>query len=230
LLILRLELVLVELPFATSKSYLWRNTTFSIPDFTATLNAVNGLLRNNKYICRVNAPAILIGSQDAQIVEFLCDSSSIPAVALATADIRRYGYGAVEKKPYAPLFTDVNMTFMMDGMSKTYNFLYDWISLIINYRFTNDQDAAGGITSTTGILPNQHPYELAYKDDYATTIQLMLFDPTAPDVPNLQVNLRDAYPTFLGDLPLNWASTDPYIKIPVTFTFMDWYVQTGKQA
>jgi hypothetical protein len=169
-------------------------------------------------------PALFGGSgTTSQLIEFLCDSASIPAVALATADVRRYGYGAVEKKPYAPLFTDVNLTFMLDGNAETYNFIYAWISLICNFRWTTNESGGGGITTPTGILPNQNPYELAYKDDYVSTVKIKVYDPTAPPEPNLQVNLRDAYPTFLGDLPLNWASDDPYIKVPVTFTFMDWY-------
>jgi hypothetical protein len=35
--------------------------------------------------------------------------------------------------------------------------------------------------------------------------------------------LRDAYPIFIGDVQLSWESKNEYMKIPVTFAFMDWY-------
>ena len=199
---------------------------FDIQDFSSQLNAGNGVLRNNKYLVTIPQAQALVGTtqgQQASLLQFWADSASIPAAALATADIRRYGYGAVEKKPFAPLFTDVNLTFICDGNAETWNFFYNWISLVCNFRWATTQsgDAGGGIQDVTGVIPNQHPYELAYKTDYIADAHIQVYDPTGQL--QMEIVLREAYPIFLGDLPLNWASTDAYIKIPVTLTFFDWY-------
>ncbi len=204
---------------------------FDIAKFTKNMGAAGGLLRNNKYIVNINPPPLVARIPGMTNIinnlgqmEFLVDSASLPSAALMTNDIRRYGYGAIEKKPLAPLFTDVDMSFMLDGNVGIYKILYQWINMIVNYRWTTGADAGGGITSATGLLnDNNNPYELAYKNEYATTIEIGLYDARGLATPNLSTNLRDAYPTFLGDIPLNWASTDPYIRVPVAFTYMDWY-------
>ncbi len=206
---------------------------FDIAQFNINLGNVGGLLRNNKYIVNINPPPILTSNVPTMSsvinnlgqIEFLCDSTSLPAAALITNDIRRYGYGPIEKKPLNILFTDIDMSFMMDGQIGIYNIIYQWINIISNFKWTTNEDGGGGITTATGFLnSNNSPYELAYKNEYATTMQIGVYDARGRSTPNIAINLRDAYPTFLGDIPLNWASTDPYIRVPVTFTFFDWYI------
>jgi hypothetical protein len=199
---------------------------FEIPEFMANLNAQGGVLRNNKFLCIIPMSPGQAGITQAEMttMQFFCEAANIPAAALATADIRRYGYGPMEKKPYAPLFTDVNLSFICDAKATTWNFFYKWINFINNFRFVPDQkgDSGGGLTQPTN-KSKALPYELQYKDAYVSPVSLFVLDQTAPQTPNIGIVLRDAYPTFLGELPLNWGSKDDYIKVPVTLTFIDWF-------
>jgi hypothetical protein len=72
-----------------------------------------------------------------------------------------------------------------------------------------------------GVLPGQNPWELAYKYEYVSDVEVIVFNEQGNDV--LTVVLREAYPTFVGDVQLNWGDTNNIARIPVTMTVYDWY-------
>jgi hypothetical protein len=65
-------------------------------------------------------------------------------------------------------------------------------------------------------------YELAYKDDYAVDIRISVFKENTEEV--IKIVLRQAFPTDIGDIQLNWNDTNDYMRIPVSFTYTDWYI------
>jgi hypothetical protein len=65
--------------------------------------------------------------------------------------------------------------------------------------------------------------ELAYKDDYAVDIKISVFKENTEEV--IKIVLRQAFPTDIGDIQLNWNDTNDYMRIPVSFTYTDWYTE-----
>lgn len=149
-------------------------------------------------------------------LEFHCEATNLPGVRLMTTEIRRHGYGVVEKKPYVPIFTDINLMFRSDSKGLLYKFFQSWIKMIINF------DGRDSINSVNGSIRGQALYEVAYKNSYSSTIEISVFDPNG-EIP-ITITLVEAYPIFLGEIPLAWAAVNDYIKIPVQFTFRDWYI------
>ena len=184
-----------------------------------------GVLKNNKFFVRMYSPrgfsssgntdAALLASTTVRFLEFWCESTNLPGVSLSTTEVRRYGYGAMEKKPYVTVTNDVTMSFIGDGKGIIWSYFQNWIKLIVNY------DMRNGITKESGILRNQSPFELAYKEEYAVDIHISVFDDAGNEI--IHVVLRDAYPTFVGDIQLNWGDTNSLMRVPVTFSFFDWY-------
>lgn len=197
---------------------------FNVNNFRAELSK-KGVMKNNKFFVRMYSPrgfsnsgnrdAALLASDTVRFLEFWCEGTNIPGVSLSTTEIRRYGYGAMEKKPYVTLSNDITMSFIGDAKGIIWAYFQNWIKLIVNY------DMRNGITGSTGILRNQKPFELAYKDDYAVDIHISVFDDVGNE--SIHVVLRDAYPTFVGDIQLNWGDTNSLMRVPVTFSFFDWY-------
>jgi hypothetical protein len=159
--------------------------------------------------------ADLVGQARSGIVSMWCESAELPGVGLDVYPVRRYGYGAIEKKPFAPLFTDSHLVFRSDGTGFVHTFLHAWMRVAINY------DHSGSIGDASGAIPNQHVYELGYKTDYMQDVSITQFDDAGTAI--LQVVLREAYPVYVGDVPLNWGSIDEYSRIPATFTYIGWY-------
>lgn len=152
-----------------------------------------------------------------QDLHFMGEATNIPGVSLATTEIRRHGYGVIEKKPYVPIFTDINVVFRSDKKGELYYFFQTWMKMIVNF------DGRASINSVTGVLPGQSLYEVAYKENYSATIAIYVMDNQGNEP--LQIMLTEAYPIFLGEIPLAWQATNDYVKIPVRFTFKDWYLE-----
>lgn len=188
---------------------------FDIAQFRAYINNV-GVLKPNKFLVRIFSPRGFASLPDyfntARQLEFWCEAANVPGVQIQTHDVRRYGYGPTEKKPVSPVFTDVRCSFFADGEGQIWTFFQQWLRLINNY------DMSDGIRSSTLV---QQPFELAYKHEYVSDIHIISYDEAGNE--KIHVVLQEAFPIFVGDIQLNWQDNNQIMRIPVTFTFFNWF-------
>jgi hypothetical protein len=182
-----------------------------ISGFRSTINNLGGLQRSNQFYVTIPNPRILQGDIGPITLPFLTESAVLPGVSLATSEIRRYGYGPTEKKPYAPVFTDQQMTFLGDGSGVVHKFFYKWMNGIIKY----DEFPRGRPGYN-----NVRPFEVEFKRNYAVDITISCIDEIEKKI--IEVTLYDAFPIFVGDVALNWADNDSFVRFPVTFTYYKW--------
>jgi hypothetical protein len=212
---------------------------FDISTFRSTISR-KGLLPTNKFLVRFTPPKGLLsnisqidtksfgdGATDSQStltteLSFHCDSVVIPGLVLLTAESRRYGYGPNEKRPFTAIYSDVPMSFLVDGNGDNIRFFHNWLKLIHNH------DNRDGLRVASGISANQYAFESSYKIDYVTNIEILVFNneggsnkEEATEV--LCVTLRDAFPTTILDVPMNWADNNNLMRLPVVFTCFDFY-------
>jgi hypothetical protein len=199
---------------------------FNINELAAEV-ARSGVMRNNKFLVEFPMPLSLQNTtgfaqlmDTNRVLSLYCEGANLPGVALLTEEIRRYGYGPNEKKPYTSIFTDTNLTFRGDSDGNIWSFMNAWMKCAINYEYQT------GMNTLSGPVPNQYPHEVGYKLDfannegYATDVMIRVFDDSG--IETMRVKLREAFPIFVGDIPLNWSSRSDYIRIPVTLSFFDW--------
>jgi hypothetical protein len=189
-----------------------------INKFRSTISAKNGLLRTNKFYVEIGPPPMMAGAGNevAKIIPFLTEATNVPGMSLATSEIRRYGYGPIERKPYAPVFTDQTFTFLGDGTGQVHQFFYSWMNGIVK----SDRMPY----SSFGVGYNGlRPFEVEYKSEYATDIRITVLDEANKKV--IVVILHEAYPIFMGDTALSWADNDNIMRFPVTFTFFNWSLE-----
>jgi len=195
----------------------------SVNKFRASIAANNGLARLNRFFIDFNIPNSMRahddhgGVEDREIifdVPFLAESVNLPGVSFATTEIRRYGYGPIERKPYMPIFVDNTISFLGDGKGRMYKFLYTWMNTIIKF----DEMPSGKTGSN-----NARPFEVDFKNDYSVDITIITVDEANNKI--IELKLYDAYPIFMGDIQMNWGSNDDVMRIPVTFTFFNWKMQ-----
>lgn len=181
------------------------------------LNKLNGVSRPSLFYVKINPPLFLNAvGKVTEDLQFLTESCSLPGISLATTDIRRFGYGPTEKKPYAPIFTDQTMTFLGDGRGTVHKFFYQWLNGMVKFNSPN------GDTSLTvkGSAYGVPTFEVAYKTQYRTDIEIVTYDELHRQI--IIVKMYDAYPIFMGDVALNWNDTDSIMRIPITFSYFNW--------
>ena len=192
---------------------------FNVENFKSELNKRNGVMRNNKFLLTFATPAVLRnngpGLSINRSIEFWCESVNLPGYQLMQHDTRRWTYGPAEKRPFAPNFQSLQCSFIADGKGEIWTFFNDWLQSILPH----DTDQGFNTRSTFG----GYPYELAYKIDYVTELNIAVFDETGKK----QINIicKEAFPSQVIDTNLNWADTNSTAKVGVVFEYLDWFTR-----
>lgn len=204
---------------------------FSINEFRSELN-VNGVLRSHSFTMVMRPPKMFatndqfkdvfgdetfgdpIKNPDLRNLVMRCESIVVPGVNFFTSDnIRRYGYGPIERRPYLPQFNPITATFVVDRAAEVIRFFHLWNNGIMNHDVF-----AGGFNGSPNSVSK--PYFLRYKDDYICP-QLTIFVYDEKFQQSFVVKLRDAYPLTTTDISMSWGLTDDVIRYSVTFMYTD---------
>lgn len=207
---------------------------FNISNFKSIISE-KGVLSPNKFLFRCSLPIVLQNEvfldnksikSTHRYLEYWCESTTVPGIGYASYEVRRYGYGGVEKRPIQSQYNDVNCTFYSDGKGDNWTFFRKWSSGIIQNNGSRGVNVphATGSRSEMGRMQqlNSYQYEISYKQDYVTDIEIIQFDNTGKAVKT--IILRDAFPILVGEYSTSWADTNNIVKFPVLFTFTDWYL------
>lgn len=196
----------------------------------------NGIARPNFAYTMISAPECLRGSKPDRVTKtgvskwgdygFLThrnDSFSTPGISLATSEVRRYGHGPLEKKPYGVIYQDVTFNFILDATYNQHKFFYNWMDNMVAH---HNGTPGSNLSNEAGMKP----HEVAYRNTYATQIEIYYFDEqedmSKDGSAKKKVILHNAFPIFVGDIQYNWGSTDSLIRLPVTFTYTNWEMRS----
>ena len=188
-----------------------------IEEFKSVVNAGTGLLKTNRFKLVIPGAANMLDQAEVnRTLEFRCEAATYPGFMLTNSDVRRWGYGPVEKRPFGPNFTQLQCLFQNDTESTVWTFFHNWMSKILNH------DVRSGIRSTAN---GATPYTLSYKEEYSTDIHLFVYDEAGKE--KLHLVCREAFPSQIVDLPLSWGDNNNLFKFQVGFEFVDWYLDDG---
>jgi len=195
---------------------------FNINEMLSTINAVGGLSKASKFMVMISPPNQLSGDIDNDFT-FLCDTAVLPGISFQTDEIRMSGYGNIEKRPYSPIFQDVNLTFFNDINGKVLSFFHKWVQSIYNFNSsTNPNATARGLISNVFGYPNGTTGgEL---DGYYGIVNIIHYNEKEEKIITYQ--LHEAYPITVGDVQVDWAQSDTLIRIPVTFAYTYWTAES----
>ena len=191
---------------------------FDVNSFRSQIIGDTGLMRNNLFLVSIQFPSAFASTQTnlmkvtPRSMMMFCEQTSLPGLSLASDDgVRRYGTGPTEKMPYGAIFTDLSLGFLADGQGEILKMFHNWMKYIVNY-----DSRYNGVTG----LNFAEPYEVGYKDEYAATIEITVFNEASDKI--ITYTLNEAFPLFLGEIGMSWADNDSIMKIPVTFSYRDW--------
>lgn len=178
-----------------------------------------GVARRNLFNVFVPAPTVLTGTDTGLDLHLFAESVNLPGINFATSDIRRYGHGPSEKKPYAPIFNDISVTFIADGGGDIHKFFYKWMEGTIFF----GSPTAGAKEGSKSKIGGLSAYEVNFKDQYRTDLRIVTYNEQNDKI--IESVLYGAYPVSITDTPLSWGDTDQFMTITVTFTYVNMQIE-----
>lgn len=201
--------------------------SFNIEEFRSELGKRGSVMKTNRFLVTFPMPIGLFDGTGELLranqgfnrtttskVEYWCESVNLPGYQLLTHDVRRWTYGPAEKRPFAPNFTQLQCNFISDGRGRIYNLFNDWMNLIMPH------DTKDGFNADSKYGGNA--YEVKYKTQYVTDLNIKVFSESGKEI--LTLVCKEAFPSHMLDIPLNWGDTNSYVKFQVAFDFLDWYI------
>ena len=163
-----------------------------------------------------NVPLTRFVSEKRNTLMMRCENIVLPSPALLEEEnIRRYGYGPVEKIPYGVQFGDVTMTWVVDKNSEIIDFFHQWMNTIVMH---DSKNAAIGPGTTRPGLANYRPFEVGYKDSYANPIvRIYVYNRQQETV--TEYEMYDVFPMNIQAMNLSWTDENQIQKLTVTFAY-----------
>lgn len=187
-----------------------------------------GVLHLNRFLVSFGNIPGLAASQNINLKERLtmrAEAVRLPTAVFANADSigPRAGYGPIESIPYGVVFDEIPITFSVDGHAEVHRFFYEWTNLIVNYR------AQGQRYNSVSSINNAKAYEVEYKDNYVTDIEIRIYEPHCKVEENIdeyimRVKLYRAHPRLLPTLDMSWEDRNQYARFTVPFVYTDFEV------
>lgn len=184
--------------------------SFDITKFQSNI-VQKGTMKTNHFEVNITRPKFF--DLDSELLSFRAESAKIPGVTLDSTDNRIYGYGPRQKFATNIHFSDVSVSFIETADLTIYKTFTEWINGIFNF----DNGVSGKPT-----------YSVAYKDDYAVIVQILIYGPRGPQGGLLStVNLIDAFPLAVSDSRLDWSENNQLLKTNVTFAYSRILINPG---
>jgi len=183
-------------------------------------------LTTNKFDILVTPPPVLQGVQInslggnqgqstidvSKMLKYRIDTFMTPSVIYLPAEVVRYGYGPAQVYPVAPGFPKTTFTFIPDASSNLWQFFYLWLKQISDFSGTD-----------AGITTGGPSYSLRYKDDYATTISVVIYDAEGNQVQTM--HLHRAFPIGMSSIPLDWKKENEILKVSIALAYKDFTIE-----
>jgi hypothetical protein len=204
---------------------------FDVNDFVQKIKPY-GFQKPSKFLAVLYVPNGMTGEFDGsfslkaiQQFEFWCSAVPFPGLDISTSPIRPFGYGPIEKRPYAAAFGECQLTINCDVKGMEWTFFKNWLSCVCNFD-TNPVNGKGGVSfyssnRTVSGGDYVYPYEVAYKVDYATSCDLVSFDDSGN--PNLTLTLNECYPISLSNMRFDWSQGENISTFNVVLAYRDWF-------
>ena len=163
---------------------------------------IGGFAKGNRYnVTFVGLPAGLDAGVNANL-PFLCESVSLPTKGIASNahDV----YGPPREIPYRETFTEAALSFILDDNFTVKRFFDEWQEKIINVETGN----------------------VNYWNNFVAAINITRLSNDAisfADATNMyKIELREAYPSAVGEIALGHTQGGEILRLSVTFKYRKW--------
>ena len=175
-------------------------TIFSVDKIRA---AAVEFAKGNRYNVTIIPPTILAQNSALSKTQFLCEAVSLPTKGIASnaQDI----YGPPREIPYRETFTEAALSFIVDDAFTVKRFFDEWQTKIIN---PENGNVANYWTNFVGTI------NISRLSNDATTFN--------DAVDKYKIELREAYPSAVGEIALGHTQGNEILRLSVTFKYRKW--------
>ena len=167
---------------------------------------IGGFAKGNRYnVTFVGLPAGLdVGVNEN--LQYLCEAVSLPTKGIASnaQDI----YGPPREIPYRETFTEAALSFIVDDNFTIKRFFDQWQEKIINVETGN----------------------VNYWNNFVATINITRLSNDATSFAEAsdmyKIELREAYPSAVGEIALGHTQGNEILRLSVTFKYRKWMTLT----
>jgi len=167
---------------------------------------IGGFAKGNRYnVTFSNLPAGLSTAVNENL-QYLCESVSLPTKGIASnaQDI----YGPPREIPYRETFTEAALSFIVDDAFTIKRFFDKWQEKIINVETGN----------------------VNYWNNFVATINITRLSNDATSFADAtdkyKIELREAYPSAVGEIALGHTQGGEILRLSVTFKYRKWMTLT----
>ena len=167
---------------------------------------IGGFAKGNRYnVTFSNLPAGLSTAVNENL-QYLCESVSLPTKGIASnaQDI----YGPPREIPYRETFTEAALSFILDDAFTVKKFFDAWQENIINVETGN----------------------VNYWNNFVATINITRLSNDATSFADAtdkyKIELREAYPSAVGEIALGHTQGGEILRLSVTFKYRKWMTLT----
>jgi hypothetical protein len=212
--------------------------TFSINSFRSEI-INNDVLPSHSYLVTFS-PFRAGYSENKLLTDFVvtkrntlmmrCESIILPTPSLLEEEnIRRYGYGPVEKVPYGVQFSDVSMTWLVDSKSEIIDFMHQWMNTIVMHDAPNANMSQTPSSEKRPGLEGYRPFEVGYKDGYTNPIvRVYVYNRQLQTV--TEYEMYDVFPMNIQSMNLAWADENQIQKLTVNFAYTNMRVKAPRKT
>ena len=167
---------------------------------------IGGFAKGNRYNVTFSGLPTGLDAGVNENLQYLCESVSLPTKGIASNahDI----YGPPREIPYRETFTEAALSFIVDDAFTIKRFFDAWQERIINPETGN----------------------VNYWTNFVATINITRLSNDATsfaDASNMyKIELREAYPSAVGEIALGHSQGTDILKLSVTFKYRKWMTLT----
>lgn len=199
----------------------------NIDTFSSKISG-SGYLTTNKFSVIMSPPPILFNASInntgtttqinniANDISFRIENIRTPGISLINGDVNRYGVGPTQKQPISAQFSETSISILSDGYGHIWQFWHNWLRGI--FEFT------GTTRSNVGISNKVPTYTSEYKNNYSTTIQIIIYDLFGNVIQ--KINLFEAFPISMNEIGLNWSDRGDLLRLNINLTYTEYTLES----
>ena len=181
-------------------------SVFSVEKIRAA--AGRGFAKGNRYSVIIIPPAFMSSaSATLNKFQYLCEAISLPTKGIASNPQKIYG--PPREIPYGETFTEAALSFILDDAFTLKRYFDTWQTNIINPETGNVANYWNDITGS--IVINRLPND-----------SINFVGRLGSNSDNYKVELREAYPSAVGEIALGHTQGSEILKLSVTFKYRKW--------
>jgi len=178
-----------------------------------------GMAMSNNFLVKFEGLSSEIG-YDPEIVEYFCDEVQLPNINTATASQNGLytGLGSVDY-PHTRVFTELQISFLLDANLEALKFLNDWYFFIFN-----ETPIEKGVGAQFEL--ENRTTRVRYKNEYAATIRIIKAEMGGNDSTerqSIEYVLEKAYPYAIDAVPLQFG-TAQLLRVTGQFKYQRHYM------